>query len=84
MLYLQGYYLTMAHTSIDITDVVFLTCDKVLITCTYVYIVLVEMPMAQIPTYETKEGSLCQSNVIARHVARKLGVYHCISVSVTV
>ena len=43
----------------------------------YVHIVLVEMPMAQIPTYETKEGSLCQSNVIARHVARKLGVYQC-------
>ena len=35
------------------------------------------MPMAQIPTYETKEGSLCQSNVIARHVARKLGLFQC-------
>ena len=37
VLYLQGYHLTMAHISIDITDVMFLTfCCKVLITCMYI------------------------------------------------
>ena len=34
---------------------------------------IAETPFGQLPVLETAEGMLCNSNVIARHVARKLG-----------
>ena len=33
----------------------------------------VETPFGMLPVLETTEGLVCQSNVIARHVAKKLG-----------
>ena len=37
------------------------------------FLFLTEAPLKQIPTLITSEGVVCQSNVIARHVAKKLG-----------
>lgn len=34
------------------------------------------MPMGQIPVLKTKDGVLNQSNVIARYVAKKHGMYY--------
>lgn len=38
-------------------------------------IIIVAQPMGQLPTLETEDGLICQSNVIARHIARKYGKF---------